>query len=263
MTVLEMKKEERLAVTIENEGEKIFGILHLPNNATIASLSVVIILHGYASSKIGGHRCYIQLAEALTSRGIACFRFDFRGSGDSEGDLSSMLIEHFLSDTVAVASYLEKQGFNKLALFGSSFGGSIALLASGLIHIQALALWAPVASGALWYKEWMEKNREAHFSSYQGVKMSEAFKLQFFNMRADKALGELKDIPILHMQNRGDGVVTISHKLAFEKYREGAQEGDGAPTLFKVYPDSEHQIGKSSSFPLALKETVEWFSKYL
>lgn len=257
MPLTHMKNEERFAVTIENEGEKIFGVLHLPISPPSTPPPIVVVLHGYAGTKLGSKLCYVTLAKSLTSAGLGCLRFDFRGSGDSEGTLSKMLIEHFVSDLLAVCAHLHQLRFSTLCFFGSSFGGAIALLASNIISVRSLALWAPVASGNLWYQDYQARGETEPISSYHGVILSETFKEQFFHLRADKALSSLEHIPLLHMQNTEDTIVSLRHRAAFEQCRQDTD----APTLFKLYPDKEHQLGKSSSFPDVLRETVEWFLK--
>ena len=77
------KIEERQSVVLENEGQKIFGILHRPIH--VDSCPAVLICHGLAGHKTGQYRIYVILAEKLSEAGIASFRIDFRGSGDSEG----------------------------------------------------------------------------------------------------------------------------------------------------------------------------------
>lgn len=45
----------------------------------------LLMVTGGSQTRIGSHRMYERLAAALAERGIACFRFDRRGVGDSEG----------------------------------------------------------------------------------------------------------------------------------------------------------------------------------
>jgi exosortase A-associated hydrolase 1 len=45
----------------------------------------LLMVTGGSQTRIGSHRMYERLAAALAECGIACFRFDRRGVGDSEG----------------------------------------------------------------------------------------------------------------------------------------------------------------------------------
>jgi len=45
----------------------------------------VLLVVGGSQTRIGSHRMYERLAKALADKGYACFRYDRRGVGDSEG----------------------------------------------------------------------------------------------------------------------------------------------------------------------------------
>lgn len=46
----------------------------------------VLLVVGGSQTRIGSHRMYERLAKGLADKGYACFRFDRRGVGDSEGE---------------------------------------------------------------------------------------------------------------------------------------------------------------------------------
>jgi exosortase A-associated hydrolase 1/exosortase A-associated hydrolase 2 len=64
--------------------EQLAGVLHL--GAENARTGVLIVVGG-PQYRIGSHRQFVQLAQHLASQGIPVFRFDYRGMGDSTGDL--------------------------------------------------------------------------------------------------------------------------------------------------------------------------------
>ena len=187
------RNESREWRILENGGQQIFGVLHRP--AKVKNPPIVLILHGFASSKHGANRCYVTLAEKLSQAGIATFRFDFRGSGDSEGNLSEITFEDLVSDAVSVLKKLaEIEGIDasRIALFGASLGGAISVYAAARTQkIKVMALWAPVASGELWYRDFLKQHPEyinvdpAHIlSSYRGIKLQPEFRAQFASMAA-------------------------------------------------------------------------------
>jgi exosortase A-associated hydrolase 1 len=65
------------------EGSTLFGVAAVP--AKPWKNGVVIVVGG-PQYRIGSHRQFVLLARALAQAGIAVFRFDCRGMGDSEGD---------------------------------------------------------------------------------------------------------------------------------------------------------------------------------
>lgn len=78
-----MDSEER-AFTFECEDCSLCGILHAPSNAGPRGVLVVV---GGPQYRVGSNRQFILLARALAADGIPVLRFDYRGMGDSEGEL--------------------------------------------------------------------------------------------------------------------------------------------------------------------------------
>lgn len=62
----------------------LYGILHLP--AQVHARQGVLMVIGGPQTRVGSHRLYVQIARRLGAAGIAVFRFDYAGMGDSEGD---------------------------------------------------------------------------------------------------------------------------------------------------------------------------------
>lgn len=65
-------------------GEGLLGILSKPQSA--ANVGVLIAVGG-PQYRVGSHRQFVLLARYLAASGISAFRFDYRGMGDSTGDL--------------------------------------------------------------------------------------------------------------------------------------------------------------------------------
>ena len=257
-------KETREWVIVENEGNKLFGVLHRPE---VENPPVVVVMHGFASSKIGSNRCWVYLAEALSKAGVAVFRFDFQGAGDSEGSHDQLTAERYVSDALAVTRYLEKEKFDRIGYFGSSFGGAISVIAAALHKkIKSLALWAPVASGELWIQDFLKNNPalalgnpEDILSSYHGVKLNSQFKAEFVKFNASEILRELAEVPLLHFHGENDQTLSLSHQKAYQKVREDSS----APTTFITCPNTDHVIGFDPILPEVIEQTVSWFLETL
>lgn len=73
------------AIQFTCNGNRLFGILHIPDIQGPPP-AVVVIVSGGPQTRYGSHRLYVQLARRLCSRGIAALRFDYEGIGDSEGE---------------------------------------------------------------------------------------------------------------------------------------------------------------------------------
>lgn len=66
------------------KGQQLCGILHPADQATTQGVLLVV---GGPQYRVGSHRQFVLLARALAAQGIPVLRFDYRGMGDSEGEL--------------------------------------------------------------------------------------------------------------------------------------------------------------------------------
>jgi exosortase A-associated hydrolase 1 len=66
------------------QGCSLIGILHVPDEPLTRG---VLIVTGGPQYRIGSHRQFVLLARHLASHHVPVMRFDYRGMGDSEGDM--------------------------------------------------------------------------------------------------------------------------------------------------------------------------------
>lgn len=91
-------------VVFDCDGEELVGIFH-PGQAG-ARQGVVIVVGG-PQYRVGSHRQFVIMARALAVAGTPVFRFDYRGMGDSTGEIRSF--ERVESDIrAAVDSMIEE-----------------------------------------------------------------------------------------------------------------------------------------------------------
>jgi len=115
-----MKMEK---VSFTSEGQKIAGILHLPDEK---NPPCVIASHGLLSSK--NSEKYIALGEQISGEGMALLRFDFRGIGESEGRLEDDTVSRRVVDLNSAIAFVKSYpGMgNRVGVLGSSLGGYIS-----------------------------------------------------------------------------------------------------------------------------------------
>lgn len=85
-----------------------------------------------------------HISRALTEKGIAVFRFDFTGLGQSEGDFADSTFSTDVKDLVTAADYMEQNDRSPEILMGHSLGGAAVLQAAG--RIQSVRAVATVGS---------------------------------------------------------------------------------------------------------------------
>lgn len=263
-----MQTEIRQWCVTESHGQKLFGILHLPVVSTKSPL--VVLMHGYASSKQGVNRNYIKLAQRYCQKGIAVLRFDFRGSGDSEGDLSSLSFSDLIKDAKAMLRYaqeIEQIDTDRIGVYGSSLGGALAVLALSEMPVaKALALWAPVASGKLWLKDFIFNNPLALLNQVKGFKkatrgitISKAFKSEFKEMKAYKKVGDLNSVALLHMHGNKDRTISLAHQRAYKKEAMGKIKN----AEFELFPKIPHSLKKEEHMERVIQFSLDWFQEHL
>jgi uncharacterized protein len=134
-------------ISFEFHGQKIFGVLHVPGLSR--KCPAVVFLHGFSGNKTEPHRLYVKTARFLTKENIASLRFDFRGSGDSEGDFGDMTVNDEIGDAAKALDFMSGHPFvdpGRMAFLGFSLGGAVA--ACTVVYrplVKALVLWAPLA----------------------------------------------------------------------------------------------------------------------
>lgn len=265
----EKKIEEREVVVLDNQGQKVFGMLHRPLG--IEKPPIVLICHGLAGNKIGKFRVYVQLSKILVEAGIASLRIDFRGSGDSEGDFSDLTLESEVSDALKALDYMQQLPWidsHRIGIFGRSVGGLIALLAARRHgNIKSIAVWAPLFDGHQWREQWniihasglSEKQRLAALRINGQVPGEEFFK-QLFSVKMNEELEKLEGVPFLHIHGEKDTTVTLKHA---EHFAEHGSLKASEKVRFIRLPLSDHDFSDPEERLLAMKETKEWFLQTL
>jgi alpha/beta superfamily hydrolase len=126
------KSEERL---IKNGCVTLSATLTLPE--TDSTFPIVVLASGSGpqdrNCEIMGHKPFLVIADYLARNGIACLRFDDRGTGKSTGVFMRATLEDFASDVKACVNHVKKdQRFanSPIGIVGHSEGGMHALIAA-------------------------------------------------------------------------------------------------------------------------------------
>lgn len=138
------------AVEICSRSLTLRGMLHIPENIT-GKIPVVMIFHGFTGNKMEPHFIFVKLSRLLEKKGVASVRFDFGGSGESDGDFVDMTLSKELEDAKAILKFVKTLDFvdqDRIAAVGLSMGGVVAsMLASDhKADIKTLCLWAPAGN---------------------------------------------------------------------------------------------------------------------
>ncbi len=133
-------------VVIVSHGLPLLGMLYQPAGEALGGW-----LFGDPAfeERKAAQRNLVELARELAGAGQVVLRFDYRGCGDSGGDLADFAIGDWLADLLVCRDWLGHRfpGLG-LGLFGLRLGASLACLAAAQTPgLRGLCLWAPVADG--------------------------------------------------------------------------------------------------------------------
>src|ERR1700758_409075 len=130
-------------------GKRLRGMIHRPEEArSRRGTPAVIFLHGFTGDRMESHWIFVKCARALAKAGIASLRFDFYGSGESEGEFCEVTLQGEISDAQAAGGVFRQQkgiDARRLGLCGLSLGGAVAACVAARLRVQALVLWAALA----------------------------------------------------------------------------------------------------------------------
>ncbi len=257
-----MKKIE-LPLQFTNKGEKLFGVLHLPSAST--KYPCVVMCHGFTGHKAEDHFLFTKTARKLAEKGIAAFRFDCRGSGDSEGAFERMTVGTEISDAKEAVKFIRKQKnieAKKVGLIGLSMGGFVAAYLSGNVPgIKAVALWSAVGQ----YKKVFGKNLKVNFRAKNikvkdvgGVSVGKGFFKAgiWYDGLNLISINEFRE-PLLIVHSDNDKAVPFSDAELYYK-----TSGSEIRELRKI-KGGGHTYGESGTEPEVIDYTAKWMKKHL
>lgn len=123
-------------------GETLSAKIDLPENDPIKAYA--LFAHCFTCSK--DLRAVGNITKALAEVGIATFRFDFTGLGQSSGDFAETNFSSNVEDLLAACRYMDKELEGPAILIGHSLGGAAVLQAAN--HMQSVQAVATIGAPA-------------------------------------------------------------------------------------------------------------------
>ena len=145
----------------DSKGNKVCGILNDPLDDK--NIPMVILCHGFSSTK--DSPSYDIFQNAFNKRNISIFKIDFYGHGESDGEFADITLSLGVDDALSAIKYLKKQGYTKICLVGTSFGGAVGLIAATKCKdLFCLALKCPVSD---YYGSYLTKKTPEQLRTWQ------------------------------------------------------------------------------------------------
>ncbi|WP_027410440.1 alpha/beta hydrolase [Anoxybacteroides tepidamans] len=136
------------AVELKHRGMVLRGMEHIPDRMEEGKVPALILFHGFTGTKLEPHRLFLKISRALERQNIASFRFDFLGSGESDGNFEDMTLSKEIEEAHAIIDFVKKDqriDTSRIYLLGLSMGGLVASVVAGdrPADIIKLVLLAP------------------------------------------------------------------------------------------------------------------------
>jgi|CZKH01.1.fsa_nt_gi exosortase A-associated hydrolase 1 len=116
---------QEIPVSFLCDRARLYGILHHPSQPSDCG---VLLLAGRPALRSGRHRLFVLLARAWAESGTPVMRFDYRGSGDSEGEMGTLEQTHVDISAAIDAFQSSMPGLQEVVLWGQCGGAADAIL---------------------------------------------------------------------------------------------------------------------------------------
>ena len=253
-------------IVFYNKGQQLNGVLHSPTGSD-ALCPAVVFFHGFTGTKVEPHRIFVKTARALAAIGFYALRFDFRGSGDSEGDFSEMTISGEISDAIKSIDVLTAMpgiDTERIGILGLSMGGCVAACVSGQdTRVKSTVLWAPLSDDPPDRKQEILE-RTKHTPTPEEIAQSNAnvvgktFYEELPNLSPSRSIQQFTG-PLLVIHGSGDDVVPVSHG---KRYYE-LMQGRDALTELEIIDAADHTFNTVGWEQAVIAKSVAWFQKTL
>lgn len=241
-------------VTFKSKGKNLFGVLHGGREGAPA----IIILHGFMGTK-STPILLTRIARFLASKGYSVLRFDFRGSGDSEGDYAKQNISTEVEDLdSAIKLVKRKTKTSQIGVIGYSRGAMVALIgASKNKSIKVVvAVGCPISTRELWNKNLLKMIFvKDYVYNLWGFKLTKELLENDFKWNLADIAKRVKQ-PLLLIHGSRDSTVPLRHsKLLFEVANH--------PKKFVLVDGSNHFFPQEKHFNTLFNSVLDWVDKYL
>lgn len=245
-------------VQIKNDaGETLIGVEVLPE--ADGKLPAAILVHGFAYYK-EEDGMFVELAKHLADIGIASYRFDFSGCGESEGDFIDSSLTKLRDDLKSIVEFVKSRpttDANRIGIVGQSFGTTTAIVLAP--KIKSLVLMGTLFNARQVLMDYFGKGynpdgiSEKPRSNGTTTKIKPKFWKDFDNFNFSSLLKTMK-YPVLFIHGSKDSTVPLSEM-------EEAYSAANEPKEKVVIQGADH--GQEPKREEMYKIVIGWFKRTL
>ncbi len=242
-------------ITFKSGNETISANLGIP----YVGAPCVIMSHGMEGSKDG--KKWLELASSLYQTGFAYMRFNYRGCGTStkisKKSFENTTLTSRIQDYRAAVSFVNGIAIdnNRLAVIGSSFGGTV-LIAARQKGIKAMVtIAAPCSFHIPSDDAYLIFKGEKFFELPSGRRLKENFFSDINNYDICSAVEKI-ECPLLVIHGDKDNMVPQEDARSI--YNKAK-----VPKRLEIIKGCNHGFDEPKHLELMVRLVIEWFRRYL
>ncbi len=252
---------EELHLFIENEGERISTVMHIPEETPAPA---VVFSHGFTGNKIEAHRLFVRAARKMSKEGFVAVRFDFRGSGESDGEFEEMSISSEISDLNSVLKFLldkKEVSREKIGLVGLSLGGVVSILTAAKNSItKAVCTWSSPACLRLLsslrdsFGVDLSQIEKGYIDLPSGYRIGRVFFEDALRHDILDDCAKISPRPMLIIHGSQDSVVPVEHaRMLYDRA--------GEPKKIIIIEGADHTFNRREWEDKVIELTIGWFKE--
>jgi putative redox protein len=238
-------------------GNTLSGVLHHP--ASGKPNGAVILCHGMDSNK--NSEKLIFLARKLAAQNVLTLRFDFAFVGDSTGKFEDITYSGEVDDLRAAYAVMQDCRPGRVAVLGSSMGGTVALLfAATEASVAALVtLAAPLHPEnfprhmltATQLQNW----RECGYTFFNGRRLNVSLLEDLERLNVPESARSIS-CPVLILHGDADEVVPVNEAHELHACLSGAKR-------LSILRGTGHRLSDPVLMQRAMGEAFDWLTKHV
>ncbi|QSP93687.1 alpha/beta fold hydrolase [Marinobacter salinisoli] len=204
----------------------LFGAFH-PRHTNFQDEGVVLC-NPFGQEYLRAHKSIRRLAINLAELGYPVLRFDYRGTGDSAGDLTGVTSQDWIDDIGhAIQELRDIASVSRVAVVGLRLGGLLAAKAAAENEdISRLILWDPIIDGDGYIEEIKSViERAQHFGSrskileqdgtihFNGFCMPKLFQESLARLRLNETTSDVTSPIAQFVSHESDDFASIQQHL--------------------------------------------------
>ncbi|MBN2413679.1 alpha/beta fold hydrolase [candidate division KSB1 bacterium] len=240
-------------VTFISKDSQLVGILH-----SSSSDKIIIMCHGFKGDKIENKRLFVEAARTFTRENYDVLRFDFYGSGDSEGEFEDTLISTNIANLTDAVQFVKEKGYKHIAVLGISMGAAAVILTVNKLDVEAVILWSAVPDMKTVFaaniKSMGDFDPDKIVYEYEGWSIKRYFWEDAVQYNIKEQLARIK-VPKLIIQGTADDPVFVQ---GFYEFREIVLP----PADFMEMPNAGHTYQTPGHRLKVIRQTLIWLNRH-